>query len=251
MALLDLGLVTKCFITLLSERIPTFPDWPGGTLLVSGGPPDLVKGGQALSFYLYHAREDAHTKSQDWQGSDPNPQKFKPMGLSLYYVLTPRSDTTDPHQRALTDQLLMGLALKTLRDVSRIDDTTAVDTLGGPVFVMPTTMRGRGNYLRSTLMPTPPSEAAHYWQAGTGPLRLAAYYEVAQHEAAQHGTESSARVLGRLPLTPVRRGRFGDQLGGRWEWVAPNRFRWRAEHGFLATLVRADSGEFEVPPLDR
>ena len=95
-----------------------------------------------------------------------------------------------------------------------------------------------------------PNALGSFPDGGTA-YELAAYYEVAQHEAAQHGTESSARVLGRLPLTPVRRGRFGDQLGGRWEWVAPNRFRWRAEHGFLATLVRADSGEFEVPPLDR
>ncbi len=180
MALLDLGLVTKCFTTLLGERIPTFPDWPGlATLLVSGGPPDLVNGANALSFYLYHVREDAHTKSQDWQVSDPNPQRFKPMGLSLYYVLTPRSNTSDPHLRALADQLVMGLALKTLRDIARIDDSTVVDTLGGPVLVMPTAMRGRGNILRVSLQPTPPNEAVQYWQAGTGPTRLAAYYEVA------------------------------------------------------------------------
>ena len=175
MALLNLGLVTRCFTTMLAERIPTFPDWPAmETLLVSGGPPDLVQGANALSFYLYHVREDAHTKSQDWQASDPSPQRFKPMGLTLFYVLTPRSNTTDPNLRALSDQLMMGLALKTMRDNARIDDSTLIDTQGGPLLVMPTSMRGRGNILRSLLLPTPPNEATQYWQAGTGPMRLAA-----------------------------------------------------------------------------
>jgi hypothetical protein len=180
MALLDLGLVTRCFTTLLGERIPMYPDWPAATVLVaSAGPPDLVNGPHALSFYLYHVKEDAHTKAQDWTASDPVPQRFKPMGLTLYYVLTPRSNLADPHLRAMADQLVMGLALKTLRDLPVIDDTSTVLTGGGPVLVMPAGLRGRHNRLRALLQPTPPNEAAQYWQAGTNPLRLAAYYEVA------------------------------------------------------------------------
>jgi hypothetical protein len=178
--LLDLSLVTRCFTTLLRERIPMYPDWPAATvLLASAGPPDLVNGAHALSFYLYHAREDAHTKSQDWAPGDAVPQRFKPMGVTLYYVLTPRSNLGDADQRALADQLVMGLALKTLRDMPVIDDTSTVITLGGPVLVMPAGMRGRNNRLRAVLQPTPANEAQQYWSAGTNPLRLAAYYEVA------------------------------------------------------------------------
>jgi hypothetical protein len=180
MALLDMSLVTRSFITLLTERIPLYPDWPAGTsLLVSAGPPDLVNASHALSFYLYHLREDAHTKAQDWPPGDPVPQRFKPMGLTLYYVLTPRSNLADPHNRALADQLAMGLALKTLRDLPVIDDTSTVDTPGGPVLVMPPGLRGHHNRLRALLQPTLANEASQYWQAGTSPLRLAAYYEVA------------------------------------------------------------------------
>jgi hypothetical protein len=180
MALLDLSLVTRCYTTLLGERIPTYPDWPAATpLLASAGPPDLVNGAHALSFYLYHAREDAHTKAQDWPPGDPVPQRFRPMGLTLYYVLTPRSNIADANNRALADQLVMGLALKTLRDMPLIDDTSTVITLGGPVLVMPAGLRGRSNRLRALLQPTPASEAQQYWSAGTNPLRLAAYYEVA------------------------------------------------------------------------
>jgi len=101
------------------------------------------------------------------------------MGLTLYYVMTPRSSVNDAHLRALSDQLVMGLALKTLRDLPVIDDTTSIDTPGGPVLPMPISMRMRGNRLRALLQPTPANEATQYWQAGTGPLRLAAYYEVA------------------------------------------------------------------------
>jgi hypothetical protein len=180
MALLDLSLVTRSYITLLSERIPMYPDWPAATpIQVSAGPPDLVNGAHGLSFYLYHVREDAHTKAQDWTVNDAVPQRFKPMGVTLYYVLTPRSNLADPGQRALADQLVMGLALKTLRDLPVLDDTSTVDTSGGPLLIMPTGLRGRRNKLRALLQPTPANEATQYWQAGTSPLRLSAYYEVA------------------------------------------------------------------------
>lgn len=180
MALLDLSLVTRSFTTLLSERIPLYNAWPGGTaLLVSAGAPDLVGGAHALSFYLYHAREDAHTKSQDWQVNDTVPQRFKPMGLTLYYVLTPRSNLADANLRALADQLMLGLAMKTLRDLPTLDDTSVVQTGGGPILLMPPALRGRSNRLRATLQPTQSNEASQYWQAGTQSQRLAAYYEVA------------------------------------------------------------------------
>ena len=180
MALLDLSLVTRCFTTLLTERIPLYPDWPAATpLVVSAGAPDLVNAPNALSFYLYHVREDAHTKAQDWPPNDPIPQRFRPMGVTLYYVMSPRSNNNDPNLRALADQLAMGLALKTMRDLPYIDDTTTVDTSGGPILLMPLNLRGRNNRLRALLQPTPVSEATQYWQAGMIPLRLAAYYEVA------------------------------------------------------------------------
>jgi len=181
MALLNLSLVTCSFITLLEERIPRYPDWPLNTKInVSAGAPDLVNGDYALSFYLYHVREDAHTKAADCPlPGDPVPQRYTPMGLSLYYVLTPRSSLPDVHKRALADQLMLGLALKTLRDLPTIDDTSAVDTALGPKMLLPGTLYGRGNRFRVLLQPTPANEAAQYWQAGSQPLRLAAYYEVA------------------------------------------------------------------------
>jgi hypothetical protein len=86
MPLLDLGLVTRTFLTLLEERLPLYPDWPAATPInVNPAPPEgVTTGSHALSFYMYHVREDAHTKSQDWQTNEERPQRFKPMGLSLF-----------------------------------------------------------------------------------------------------------------------------------------------------------------------
>jgi Pvc16 N-terminal domain len=178
--LLDLGLVTRTFLTLLEEKLPLYPDWPAATTLnAQPAPPDLVTtGSHALSFYLYHLREDAHTKAQDWQTSESRPLRFKPMGVSLFYMLCPRSNAAQPRDRALAEQLIMGLALKTLHDYPMIDDTTAVDTSGGPKLLMPPTMRGRNNRLHVLLQPKPPEDAPDFWQGGSLPTRLAAYYEV-------------------------------------------------------------------------
>ncbi len=179
MALLNLSLITRTIISLLDARLPRYQEWPGSaTLVASPAPPDLVSGDYALSFYLYHVREDPHTKSQDWQVEDDVPLRYRPMGVTLNYLLCPRSSATGVDDRAYNDQLLMGLALKTLHDYPVIDDATFVETAGPPRLVMPPSLRGRGNRLRILLRPTPVEEASSYWQAGTQAARLAAYYEV-------------------------------------------------------------------------
>jgi len=91
--------------------------------------------------------------------------------------MTPRSNLADVHERALADQRVMGMALKTMRDSRLIDDSTTVRQHCGPVIVMPTRMRQLGNRLRATLQPIMANDASQYWQAGTHPVRLAAYYE--------------------------------------------------------------------------
>jgi hypothetical protein len=181
MALLDFSLVTRTFLTLLDLRLPLYPDWPIGTPFSAepGLPDTATPGTHALHFYLYHVREDAHTKAQDWRADDDRPLRFKSMGVSLFYLLCPHSNAPQPRERAFADQLVMGLALKTLHDYPMIDDATVVNTPGGPRLLMPPAMRGRDNRLRITLMPKPPEDAPDFWQGGTLPTRLAAYYEVA------------------------------------------------------------------------
>lgn len=202
MALLDLGLVTRTLLTLLEERLPLYPDWPAATpISVQPAPPDAITAGShALSFYLYHVREDAHTKAQDWQTDESRPLRFKPMGVSLFYLLCPKSNAPQPRDRALADQLMMGLALKTLHDYSMIDDGTTVETTSGPKLLMPPAMRGRNNRLRVSLQPKPAEDAPSFWQGGALPTRLAAYYEV---DATLLEPDESRRRSGRVMMVGV------------------------------------------------
>jgi uncharacterized protein DUF4255 len=195
-ALLDLSLVTDAMIRLLKFQLPEYGVLPAVTLNISPAPPDLVKGDFALSYYLYHVREEAHTKGQDWGTNDGVPQRFKPMGIALYYVLSARSTLTDVNNRTYADQQLMGLAIKALHDYPILNDTSAVQTGGGPQTIFPGPLIGFDNRLHLHLHPIPYNEAAQYWQAGSQPLRLAAYYEVsATLLEPQELTTRATRVL--------------------------------------------------------
>ena len=100
MALLNIGQVTETIITILSSKIPTYADWPmATTLTASPAAPDLVNANYALSFYLYHVKEDAHTKSQDWQVNDEYPLRYKSMGVTLYYISVSYTHLTLPTKR--------------------------------------------------------------------------------------------------------------------------------------------------------
>ena len=176
MPLLDISLVTQALLKLIEANVTASPAWSGGSVLsVSPQPPDQLKGNRTIGLYLYHIREEAYTKSQPAPVDDEAPVRYSPMGVGLYYLLTAHSDITDTNQQIYAEQLMMGLAVKTLHDFPKLDDTTTV--AGVPVFPPP--LAGHDNRLRVLLQPIQFSEAMQYWTAGTQPLRLAAYYEVA------------------------------------------------------------------------
>jgi hypothetical protein len=173
MALLDVSKVTETLIELLERRIPRLPEWPTGvTLDVSPDPPDLLTGSNVLGIYLYHLTEDAGTKNLVPPGGNTPPVAYAPMGLSLHYQLS--AHTEGNGASTLSEQLMMGMAAKTLHDFPVIDDDTRVGTNQ----ILNKKLRDAGNKLRIALQPVPFGEAVSYWTAGPRPLRLAAYYEV-------------------------------------------------------------------------
>jgi hypothetical protein len=175
MALLNLSLVTQALTALLKKSVESSPEWPSEHQVdVSPLPPDKLSGERTLGLYLYHITEDAHRKNLPAPGDSSAPVRFNPMGLQLYYLLTARSLLSDMEAALRTEQLLMGLAMKAFHDVPVVDDTTVVN--GKNAF--PPNLAGSGNRLRLVLQPTPPSEAVHYWTAGSHPLRLAVHYQV-------------------------------------------------------------------------
>ena len=176
MALLDVSKVTETLIELLEKRIPTLPDWPTGvTLDVSPDPPDLLSGQNVLGIYLYHLTEDAGTKNLVPPSGNSPPVAYAPMGLTLHYQLSAHTEVNGASTGStLSEQLMMGMAAKTLHDFPVIDDGTFV----GANQILNKALRDAGNKLRIALQPVPFGEAVSYWTAGPRPLRLAAYYEV-------------------------------------------------------------------------
>ena len=174
MPLLDLSLVTQALTRLIEAGVTSSQEWPvGEALKVTPEPPHKLTGERTIGFYLYYVVEVAHLKNASAAGAGDIPLRQTPMGLELRYQLTPHS-TLPGVNGTIKEQLMMGLAMKTLRDFPALDDRTEIS--GTPIF--PPALQNRDNRLRITLQPTPPNEALQYWTTGSQPARLAAYYHV-------------------------------------------------------------------------
>lgn len=174
MALLDLSLVTKTLIGLITTHVANSPGWAvGAALNVVPLPPDKLTGTNMLGFYLYHVSEDTTGKHTYIPGVSDVPVRFNALGLNLYYVLTAHSEAQD--EDVFQEQLMMGLAMKALHDYPQVEDDT---TINGTLIMQPA-LRGKGNAFRLGLLPIKAEHAVSYWMAGSQSQRLAAYYHVA------------------------------------------------------------------------
>ncbi|WP_266182087.1 DUF4255 domain-containing protein [Dyella humicola] len=174
MTMLDLGAVTRTLMKVIDLSVNASPAWPplpSPKLAVSPLPPDKLSGDPQAGLYLYHLSEDAAFKNQPPPAGNEG-LRFTPMSIDLFYVLSAHSGESDAG--TLTEQLIMGLAVKALRDVPMIDDGTRI----GGTQVLDPAIRGDENRLRIVLQPVPAAEAVSYWTAGSSPLRLSAYYQV-------------------------------------------------------------------------
>ena len=174
MALLDIGAVTRTLMKVIELSVNASPGWPGSPsppLTVAPVPPDRLTGDPIAGFYLYHLTEDPAYKNVPPQ-SGVTDLRFVPMALNLYYILSARS--ADSNAGTLTEQLIMGLAVKALRDTPVVDDSTMI----AGTQVLDPAIRGDDNRFRIVLQPVPAAESVSYWTAGSSPLRLAAYYQV-------------------------------------------------------------------------
>ncbi|MEM9190792.1 MAG: DUF4255 domain-containing protein [Myxococcota bacterium] len=166
--------MTRTLVRLVAESIKASPIWPPAQLPnVSGLPPDQLTGDDAVGIYLYHLAEDPSYRNQDWSGRPLSPVRYSPLALNLHYVVSAHSEQLNDEAPA-REQLLMGLAVKALRDHAIINDGTSV----GGVPILEPALLGSDNLLRISPQPVQPNEAVNYWTAGSKPLRLSAYYEV-------------------------------------------------------------------------
>lgn len=161
----------------LVERHNLMMDWTDDDPSVLLLPPDKMegKGKYGICLYLYHISEDPHFKNLPAPHDASLPLRYTPMGLNLYYQLTAHSDADGhPDASAKNEQLLMGLAVKVLRDYPTIDRLTEVNGEK----VLGAELAEDGDRLRICLQPIPHNEAVSFWSAGSFPLRLATYYQV-------------------------------------------------------------------------
>lgn len=170
--LLDLSLVTDALVSLIDKYIKAVPTTVGA-FDVSPEPRDKLKGDATIGIYLYHLTEDAQYKNLASASADQPPLRFTPMGLNLYYQLSAFS-SHDGKTGIYKEQLLMGLAVKALRDFPVIDHLTQV----GDAFVFPPALDNRDNRIRISLLPVLHNEALNYSTSSDKPLRLCAYYQV-------------------------------------------------------------------------
>ncbi|HLT35070.1 MAG TPA: DUF4255 domain-containing protein [Enhygromyxa sp.] len=176
MALIDLSLVTSGLMKLLEDNINKVID-TGANVTVTAEPPDKVGSvTNKLSLYMYHVTEEAFYKNFEGPGGDFGRNIARtPMGLCLYYVLTAHHESSEPEFDPLTQQRLMGYALKTMHDYPLIVDSTEIlDEL-----ILPADLRGADNPVQVIMRPTAPEDAIAFWGAeDQRTARLSAYYEV-------------------------------------------------------------------------
>jgi hypothetical protein len=173
----DLSQVTSTLTGLLEANINLHlqPAGPPVTA-VPTAPTQLGDVQNHLSLYLYHLSEDSHYRNAAGPGHDPPDVAKAPMGLCLYYIMTAHHTSSVPEVDPLTQQRLLGLALKTFHDVPVITDNTTVDGVNP---VLPQALRGRHNSLQVIMRQLSPDEAGTFWAGDDQHIaRLSAYYEV-------------------------------------------------------------------------
>ncbi len=175
MPLLDLSHISSTLAETLRLNISQRLDPALTTLDITTLPPERVSNAtNTINLYLYHIAEDAHYRNAPGNLSDPNPAATKPMSLILFYILTTHHEG-DSVFDTVTQQRLMGYALKTFHDYARITDSSEINGTQ----LLDVDMRGRDNALEIVLRSLSPEEATAFWSAEDRmATRLSAYYEV-------------------------------------------------------------------------
>jgi hypothetical protein len=178
----DLSLVTSSLRTLMDLNIRRLMGGVGpGAISITTQPPERVGAAvNTLNLHLYHIAEDRYYRNAPGPGNDARNIARAPMALALYYILTAHHEQ-NPDIDALTQQRLMGLALKTLHDYPIVGDTLTIDAGAGAGSqpVLDPALHSKDNPLQIILRPLTPEDTLAFWSTDDQQTaRLSAYYEV-------------------------------------------------------------------------
>jgi hypothetical protein len=111
--------VTQKIRDMIKARVDPFLA-PAAATTTSVSPQSVTSGTNVVSVYLFHWVEDPFFKNQPPPptGSGPVPVSHTPLALNLNYVVTAHNpdQTTDPDQRVMQEQRLLGLVAKAVHD---------------------------------------------------------------------------------------------------------------------------------------
>jgi hypothetical protein len=178
----DLSLITSSLRTLMDLNVRRLMGGvPPGAISITTLPPERVGAAvNTLNLHLYHIAEDPFYRNAPGPGNDVRNVARAPMALALFYILTAHHEQ-NPDIDALTQQRLMGLALKTLHDYPIVRDTLVIDAGAGagPQPVLDPALQGDDNPLQIILRPLTPEDTLAFWSTDDHQTaRLSAYYEV-------------------------------------------------------------------------
>jgi hypothetical protein len=183
MGILDLSLITKSLINLLTHYFKYAPEKLVTDPAISSQRPDQLSG-NAVGLYLYHICEDPHSKNQPAPEDSSAGIQFCAMRLHLYYQLVAQylSDPTSS-DTAIFEQNMMGIAIKALHDFAIIDEKTKLihvkdDGTKEEFTIFNDSLKGTGTRLRIELLNIDQKDAMGYWGTSHAAPRLAAYYKV-------------------------------------------------------------------------
>ncbi len=150
-----IGDVTELLKGLLSDLTVTL-DSPAS--LPASSPGGSVS---AVNLYLYQVCENPNTKNQPWVTQPTGVQKYPPLAVNLYYLLTPYADDPVTAHRVLTH------AMATLYASTRLTGAQLSDPLRQVV-------EGLTVNLRQMSL----EELTRIWNSLQSPYRLSVTYEV-------------------------------------------------------------------------
>jgi hypothetical protein len=180
--------VTRGLRMLLFSQLVRISSSAVVTLLPPG---DALPESSGVNLYLYRVAESPFTRNQPWPGDRVTPPSNRPpLGLDLYYLLTPlgpRPDDTSVNQGDDAHTML-GLAMRALQENPILNQVhlPALPASGSlnatPGFeadtVLPDFLLNSFEQVKITLMQTNIEELSKIWATINQPYRLSVAYEV-------------------------------------------------------------------------
>jgi hypothetical protein len=142
-------------------------------------PGDTLPAVSGVNLYLYRVAESPFTKNQPWPGDRVTPpSNDPPLGLMLFYLLTPLG--TKPEDTSFTQgddaHTMLGTAMLTFQEHPILNDVHLPEFDADTV--LPDFLRNSFEQIKVSLMTTNVDELAKIWATINQPYRLSVAYEV-------------------------------------------------------------------------